>query len=97
MKIVEKFVANDGVEIQLEDWGKDCFPIGAYPEALSTAGLTKRGEKFRLTISENKYTKYSTEDVKADFESLKNGTKTIKDLSIHFWNGEQDKILLGMI
>lgn len=39
---------------------------------------------------------YFDEDVKADFEALKNGTKALADLSKRFWNGEQDKKLLGI-
>lgn len=44
----------------------------------------------------NQYTGYSNNDVKADFEALKSGEKSLEDLKNYFWNGEKDMWLLGM-
>ena len=44
----------------------------------------------------NQYKNYNNSDVKADFEALKNGTITLKDLADKFYNGEKDKFLLGI-
>jgi len=96
--VVERSVMPNGVKIQLEEWG-DGFTIGAFP-VLKNDGeriFVKRGETFRLTISHNKYTGYSSEDVKMDYEALKSGNKTLEDLSDHFWYGRSDMCALGMI
>lgn len=103
MKTIERATIPDGTEIQLEDWSED-FPgvcgltIGAYPIAKNTGkyGWIRSGESFRIHISQNKYTGYSNDDVRADFEALKNGTKALEDLSAHFWNREKDMWYLGM-
>ena len=34
--------------------------------------------------------------LKADYEELKNGTKTIADLKSYFWNGYRDRYVLGL-
>ena len=107
-KIVEKTVMPNGTEIQLEDWRESNteehpdlhgFVIGAYPIARNTsrAGLVQKRDKFRLTISKNAYQNYTNDDVIADFEALKNGQKTLEDLSEHFWYGKRDMFYLGMI
>lgn len=72
--------------------------IAAYPIAQRTGKyrLIEGGETFRISISQNKYTSYSDDDVRADFEALKNGIKSLEDLSAHFWNGEKDMWCLGM-
>lgn len=94
MRILEKSAMKNGVEIQLEDWdGK--LAIGAYPTAKSGFGFVKYGDKFRLTISENQYIGYSNDDVKADFEKLKNEEKHLEDMANLFWNGKKDAIMLG--
>ena len=108
MKVLEKATTPNGIEIQLEDWSdknteeySDLYGlvIGAYPIAKNTSKykLVVSGEKFRLHIATNKYSNYSNDDVKLDFEALKSGEKTLEDLSEHFWNGEKDKYFLGMI
>lgn len=106
MKIIEKTTMPNGTKIQLEDWTEDNTPeypdtygftIGAYPTARNNYRFTRRNETFRLDISANKYRNYTNEDVKADFESLKNGTKQLNDLSDYFWNGKRDMYVLGMI
>lgn len=95
MKIIEKSTTKNGVEIQLEDWeGK--LAIGAYPIAKNGFGFVKYGEKFRLTISENQYICYSNDDVRADFEKLKEGEKQLEDMKNYFWNEKKDAIMLGI-
>lgn len=107
MKILERAVMLNGTEIQLEDWSDKNtieYPnlygleIGAYPIAKNTGKYRwiEGGQSFRLTISMNRHTDYTNEDVKADFEALKNGTKCLEDLAEHFWNGEKDMWYLGM-
>lgn len=107
MKVVEKAVMPNGTEIQLEDWrdhnAKE-YPdlygliIGAYPIAKNTVKhkWIESGDIFRLSICMNQYTGYSNNDVKADFETLKSGEKSLEDLKNYFWNGEKDMWLLGM-
>lgn len=107
MKVVERAVMPNGTEIQLEDWrdhNMKEYPdlygltIGAYPIARNTTKYRwiESGQKFRVGISMNQYNGYSNEDVKADFEALKSGKKSLEDLKDHFLNGEKDMWLLGM-
>lgn len=106
MKVIERATMPDGTKIQLEDWSDkntEQFPdlygmqIGAYPIAKNTGKYwIQGGQLFRLTISQNKYQNYSNDDVRTDFEALKNGTKSLEDLATHFWNGKKDMWYLGM-
>lgn len=107
MKVIERVVMSNGTKVQLEDWRKENtkeYPdlygltIGAYPIARNTTKYRwiESGQKFRIDISMNQYNGYSNEDVKADFEALKSGKKSLEDLKDHFWNGEKDMWLLGM-
>lgn len=107
MKVIERATMPDGTEIQLEDWSDkntEQFPdlygltIGAYPIAERTGKyrLIEGGKRFRISISQNKYTGYSNDDVQADFEALKSGIKSLEDLAARFWNGEKDMWYLGM-
>lgn len=107
MKIIESATMPDGTEIQLENWSDhntEQFPdlyglaIGIYPVAKNTGkhGLIRSGVRFRLPIHQNKYQNYSNDDVRSDFEALKNGTKSLEDLAAHFYNGEKDMWYLGM-
>lgn len=107
MKILEKAIMQNGTEIQLEDWSDKNtkeypdlygFAIGAYPIAKNTGKYRwiEGGDNFRLSIHSNKHRNYTNEDVKTDFESLKNGEKSLEDLAAHFWNGEKDMWYLGM-
>lgn len=107
MKIIERATMPNGTEIQLEDWSEnntEQFPdlygltIGVYPIAKNTGkyGWIRSGESFRIHISQNKYQNYSNDDVRADFEALKNGTKSLEDLAAHFYNGKKDMWYLGM-
>lgn len=107
MKVIEKATMPDGTQIQLEDWSEhntEQYPnlygltIGAYPIAKNTGKYrwVESGRSFRLSISQNQYTGYTNDNVKADFEALKSGKKTLQDLSDRFWNGEKDMWYLGM-
>lgn len=107
MKIIERAVMPNGIEILLEDWSDkntkeypDLYglEIGAYPIARNTEKYRwiESGDTFRLSISMNHYRGYSNDNVRADFEALKNGEKSLEDLADHFWNGEKDMWLLGM-
>ena len=107
MKVIEHATMPDGTEILLEDWSDkntEQFPdlygltIAAYPIAKNTGkyGWIRSGETFRISISQNKYQNYSNDDVQADFEALKNGTKSLEDLAVHFWNHKKDMWCLGM-
>lgn len=107
MKILEKAIIPNGIEIQLEDWSEhntEEYPdlygltICAYPIAKNTGKYrwVEGGKRFRLSIHQNKYTGYTNENVKADYEALKNGEKKLEDLSKYFWNLERDMWYLGM-
>jgi VCBS repeat-containing protein len=107
MKVLERSKLPDGTDIQLEDWHENNTPefpdlygftIGAYPIAKNTGKwkIIRGGEKFRLSINQNKYHNYTNENVKADYEALKSGEKTLQDLVKYFHDGEQDMWYLGM-
>lgn len=100
MRILEKATTPNGIEIQLENWSSEIylykFQITAYPIAKHNLMWIKQGE-FRLNIYASEYVNYSNDDVKSDFEALKSGIKCLEDLSEHFWNGEKDMYLLGII
>lgn len=107
MKVIERAVMPNKTEIILEDWSDKNTPeypdlyglqIGAYPVAKNTGkwGWVKNNERFRLSIHSNEYQNYTNDDVKADFETLKSGEKSLEDLAAHFWNGEKDMWYLGM-
>lgn len=106
MKVLEKAIMPNGVEIQLEDWREHNagtytygIQIAAYPIARNSSkyGLVVTGEKFRLTIASNAYLGYSDEHIAVDFEALKRGKKRLEDLSCYFWYGARDMFYLGMI
>lgn len=108
MEIIETAVMPNGTAIQLEDWSSHNTPeypdlygltIGAYPVAKNTGKgrWVEGGKKFRLTISHNNHSGYTNDDVRADYEALKNGKKSLEDLSAHFWSGKKDMYYLGMI
>lgn len=108
MEIVETAVMPNGTAIQLEDWSSHNTPeypdlygltIGAYPIAKNTGKgrWVEGGKIFRLTIPHNNHLGYTNDDVRADYEALKNGKKSLEDLSAHFWSGKKDMYYLGMI
>ena len=107
MKVIDRAITPDGINIQLEDWSEynsEKYPnlyglsITAYPVAQRTGKnrIIEGGKKFRLTIEFNPYANYLNHDVKADYEGLKSGVKSLEDLATHFWNGEKDMWYLGM-
>lgn len=106
MKVLEKAILKNGVQVQLEDWqNKNTaeYPalygltIAAYPIAERSDGYwIKGGEKFRLQISYNQYANYTNEIVLADYRALVNGEKSLEDLADYFYYGEKDKWRLGM-
>lgn len=107
MKIIRKDTMPNGVKIQLEDWSEHNtqeYPaiyglnIGAYPIAINSGsyGLVHSGDRFRLSISMNNYCNYNNDNVRADYEALVSGEKSLQDLAAHFWNGDKDKWYLGM-
>ena len=107
-KIIDYAILSDGTKIQLEDWHSEntkAYPdlhgytIGAYPIAENTDkwGLIKKGKKFRLSIARNEHANYTDDMVLADYEALKNGTKSLADLREHFWYRDKDEFYLGLI
>lgn len=107
MKVIERATMPNGTKIQLEDWREHNsaeYPelygltIAAYPIAQRTDKwrLIEYGRPFRLSIANNSYTGYTNEQVKADYDALVNGAKTLEELSNRFWNGEKDMWYLGM-
>lgn len=95
MQIIDRTVMADGTKIQLEDWHSENsekypdlhgYTIGAYPIAKNTSrsDWIRKGETFRLTIARNEYANYTDDMVLADYEALKNGTKSFADLREHF-------------
>ena len=101
MRVLEEAQTPDGVDIQLEDWTdvySDVYIIGAYPIAQRTGkfGWVQGGQKFRLSISTNRYKEYSHDDLVRDYKALKSGEKRLEDLAEHFWNGKRDMWYLGM-
>lgn len=106
MKVLERAILKNGVEIQLEDWREnntEKYPnsyglcIAAYPMAKRSDGQwIKGGEKFRLQISYNPYSGYTNEMVLWDYNALISGEKSLEDLADHFSYGEKDRWRLGM-
>lgn len=98
MEILRKDTMPDGTKIQLESWSEyhDTI-IGAYPIAQRCSRhFIKNGKPFRLSIPTNKYKDYTADNVKADYEDLILGNKTLADLKEYFWNGEKDAYVLGL-
>lgn len=106
-KIIDETALIDGTRIQLEDWHSENskeypdlhgYTIGVYPIAKNTSrsGWIQGGKTFRLTIARNEYTNYTDDMVLADYEALKNGTKTLADLREHFWYRDKDAFYLGL-
>ena len=109
MQILDRSIMPNGTAIQLEDWSEHNtaeYPslyglqIGAYPIAKNSDDryhLTQRGRPFRLTIAHNEYKGYTNEMIRADYEALKAGEKTLEDLAEYFWDGKKDMYYLGII
>lgn len=77
--------------IQIEDWGKTEFMIGAYPLAVNDWNFIHRNKTFRLGIKA-----YSEDDAQQIFDDLETGKLHLSDISDRFWNGETDKFILGI-
>lgn len=77
MKVVDSGILPNGVEIQLESWGNEpTLMIAAYPIAQRMYGhWVQGGAKFRLQISSNPYSGYTTDMVRADYKALLSGEK----------------------
>lgn len=102
MQVIDKAVTPDGIKIELRDLSgehKLSGYNGLYIYFCTIAKNTsypyaKKGEKFHSSIYA--HGKYSSEMLKADYEELKNGTKTLSDLKAHFWNHTRDCFVLGL-
>lgn len=96
MKVIEKAIMPDGTSIQLEDWSGNNtkeYPdlyglaIGTYPIAKNSyTTWIKKGEKCRVALSYSRWRNITNEMIKADFEALKSGEKTLEDLKAHFYD-----------
>lgn len=106
MIIIECAVMPNETRIELEDWSYKNTPeypdlyglcIVAYPIAKNTGKYrwVESVQTFRLTISMNQYTGYTNEDVKADFEALKNGEKSLDDLAAHFFLEQRERYVVS--
>lgn len=106
-KIIERAAMKDGTKLFLEDWHRlnraVCpdlygYVIAAYPTVKNSGrGKWRIGkDTFRLQIGYDKYNNYTDEMVLADFESLKNGTKTLVDLRKHFDDKFHSDFYLGL-
>lgn len=98
-KIIRRDVMPDGTKIQLEDW-KECYPsvektltIGAYPIAKEGGNWIRKNETFRLTISR---LFGSDKEVKYIYQGLIDGKIKLEDLSEHYYNGDKDKLYMGL-
>ena len=100
MKILQKGITPDGINIQIADWKEDysCFKtlmIATFPIAKNTNNTwVKIGETFRLELSRF-FT--SDEEVNEIFKKLEEGKIRLEELSDHFWNYKKDMFYLGMI
>jgi hypothetical protein len=101
MTIVDKGVMPDGTEIQLEDWRQDYdnlfgYMIATYPIAKNTGkrGWVRGGREFRLSITINECKNYDA--VKAEYDALIRGEKTLEDMAQYFYDGERAMWYLGM-
>lgn len=106
MQVLNKAITPDGIEIELHDLSgehklpdyngmiivfctvaKNTFPEGK-------GWYSQKGKKFRSCICYCK--NYTSDMLMADYEELKNGTKTLTDLKSYFWNGKRDCYVLGV-
>ena len=106
MQIIDKSITPDGIEIELRDLSGEhklpdyngmeiVFRTVAKKTFPSNKGwYAQKGKEFRSCICYSK--NYTSEMLKADYEELKNGTKTLADLKSHFWNGWRDSYVLGL-
>lgn len=103
---IDKSVTPDGILIELIDLtGEHKLPdyegmeIGFCTIAKNTfppnkGWYSQKGKEFHSCIYNHKG--YTVDMLKADYEALKNGTKTLADLKKHFWNHGRDCFVLGL-
>ena len=106
MQIIDKAITPDGIEIELRDLSGehklpdyDGMEIAFRTIAKKTfppnlGWYAQKGKEFHSCIYYHK--NYTSDMLKADYEKLKNGTKTLADLKSHFWNGYRDRYVLGL-
>lgn len=106
MQVIDKAITPDGIEIELRDLsGEHKLPdyngmeIVFHTIAKKTFSPNKgwyaqKGKEFHSCICY--YKNYTSDMLKADYEELKNGTKTLADLKSYFWNGYRDRYVLGL-
>ena len=106
MQIIDKATTPDGIEIELRDLSGEhklpdyngmviIFRIIAKKTFPLNKGLyAQKGKEFHSCICCCK--NYTSNTLKADYERIKNGTKTLADLKSYFWNGHRDRYVLGL-
>ena len=106
MQVKDKDNTQDGIEIELRDISGE-HKLQDYNEmeivfhtiAKKTFPPNKgwyaqKGKEFHSCICY--YKNYTSYILKADYEELKNSTKTLSDLKSHFWNGYRDRYVFGL-
>ena len=106
IKFLDKAITQDGIEIELRDLSDEhklldynglviVFRTIAKKTFPPNLGWYAQKEKeFHSCIC--CYKNYTSDMLKADYEELKNGTKTLADLKSYFWNGYRDRYVLGL-
>ena len=101
MQVIDKVVTPDGIEIELRDLsGEHKLPDYNGMEIVkktfppNKGWYAQKGKEFHSCICY--YKNYTSDMLKADYEELKNGTKTLADLKSYFWNGKRDSYVLGL-
>ena len=103
--VIDEAVTPDGIKIQLKDFTDEYYLPDYYGMIICFQTVAKntfpkgkgwyaqKDKKFSSCVySRGNYTK---DMLKADYEALKNGTKTLADLKNHFWNHKRDCFVLG--
>lgn len=103
---IDKSVTPDGIEIELRDLSEkhklpDYNGLAIYFCAVAKKTFppnkgwyAQEGKEFRSCICY--YKNYTSDMLKADYEALKDGTKTLADLKEHLWNHQRDCYVLGL-
>ena len=106
MQVIDKAITPDGIEIELRDLsGEHKLPdynglvivfrtIAKKTFPPNKGWYAQKGKEFRSSIYS--WGEYTKDMIKADYEALKNGTKTLADLKAHFWNHQRDCFVLGL-
>lgn len=103
--VIDEAVTPDGIKIQLKDFTDEYYLPDYYGMIICFQTVAKntfpkgkgwyaqKDKKFSSCVySRGNYTK---DMLKADYEALKNATKTLADLKNHFWNHKRDCFVLG--